>query len=90
MVIFSGRKVKLLLEQVRGFTDELHDKTEELAAERRRTEALLYEMLPKTIAEDLKNHRIVEPKNYEEVTVFFSDIFGFTALASNSSPMQVQ
>ncbi len=90
LILSSGRRIKQLLEQVHKFTDELHERSEELAIERQRAEALLYEALPKAIAEDLKNHRTVEPQKYEEVTVFFCGIYGFTALASNSSPMQVQ
>ncbi len=50
---------------------------------------LLGEMLPKSIVEDLKKHRVIEPTHYDSVTVFFSDIVGFTSLSSNSTPMDV-
>ncbi len=90
LFVYCGRKVQILLDFIRKFTAELHEKTEDLAIERHRIENLLCEMMPKTIAEDLKHHKPIIPTHYDEVTIFFSDILGFTVLASNSSPMQVR
>ncbi|KAJ1374223.1 Receptor-type guanylate cyclase gcy-22 [Parelaphostrongylus tenuis] len=41
------------------------------------------------VAERLKLGEKVEPESYECVTVFFSDVVGFTTIASKGSPMQV-
>lgn len=41
------------------------------------------------VAEQLKNNEKVEAERYEEVTIYFSDIVGFTTISGLSSPMQV-
>lgn len=50
---------------------------------------LLYQMLPKSIAEMLKRRQQVDAEQYNESTIFLSDIVGFTAICAQSSPLQV-
>ena len=46
-------------------------------------------MLPKSVAEQLKKDEAVGAEQFSEVTIFFSDIVGFTAISARSSPIQV-
>lgn len=41
------------------------------------------------VAEQLKIHNSVQAEEFEEVTMFFSDIVGFTKLASSCKPLEV-
>ncbi|XP_033732964.1 atrial natriuretic peptide receptor 1-like [Pecten maximus] len=85
--------VDQMVHMMEKYADHLEEVVEErtlqLEEEQRKTEELLCRMLPRSISNDLKIGKMVEPETYEEVTVFFSDIVGFTALSSDSTPIEV-
>lgn len=65
--------------------------TNSLTAPKRQaeTEALINQLFPKHVADALRNGRKVEAETHEEVTIFFSDIVGYTSIASSLSPTKV-
>uniref|UniRef100_A0A7E4VF23 Guanylate cyclase n=1 Tax=Panagrellus redivivus TaxID=6233 RepID=A0A7E4VF23_PANRE len=79
-----------MLEQYAGsLEEEVEERTKELVEEKKKSDLLLYRMLPKQVAEKLKLGQSVEPESFECVTVFFSDVVSFTTLASRCTPLQV-
>ena len=67
----------------------VQQKTDALIEEKMKMEEILYQLLPKSIAEELRKGCIVQPEAFDSVSVFFSDIEGFTSLSAESSPLQV-
>uniref|UniRef100_W5MED8 Guanylate cyclase n=1 Tax=Lepisosteus oculatus TaxID=7918 RepID=W5MED8_LEPOC len=65
------------------------ERTQDLLQEKQRTDRLLYSMLPKPVADDLRQGRTTEAQSYSSATVYFSDIVGFTQLSGSSTPHQV-
>ncbi|XP_053549133.1 atrial natriuretic peptide receptor 2-like [Bombina bombina] len=65
------------------------ERTQDLLQEKQKTDRLLYSMLPKPVADDLRQGLNCEAQTYANATVFFSDIVGFTSLSGASTPYQV-
>jgi adenylate cyclase len=61
----------------------------ELAAEKARADALLTNMLPASIAEELKRNGKVAPRYMPAATIMFADIESFTLLTERMAPGQL-
>ncbi|BFZ23584.1 hypothetical protein BsWGS_26623 [Bradybaena similaris] len=81
--------VRVLLMDIQKYAISLANQTHELNKERKRAESLLYQMLPQQVAQQLKESTTVPAESFEDVTIFFSDIVGFTTIAASCSPMEV-
>ena len=67
----------------------VEEKNGQLSIEKKRIESLLERMLPRTVLKQLKRGKEVEAETFDEVTIYFSDIAGFTSLCAQSTAMQV-
>lgn len=70
-------------------TQDLEKKTLQLQVEKDRTEKLLYNILPRKIANELLDTGKTEPARHEEVTVLFTDFKEFTKVAATISARKV-
>ncbi|TKR69731.1 hypothetical protein L596_021847 [Steinernema carpocapsae] len=93
-----------MLEQyASSLEDEVNERTKELIDEKKKSDILLYRMLPRyvvvgsskkhaqtqTSGRQAQSGSVSEPEAFDCVTIFFSDVVSFTVLASKSSPLQV-
>ncbi|KAM9504913.1 uncharacterized protein ACWYII_047548 [Salvelinus alpinus] len=80
---------KQMTEWIQNYACSLQERTEDLKRQRQLAEDLLHQMLPKTVAKQLRQQKHVEAESYEKVTIFFSDIVGFTTISASCTPLQV-
>ncbi|XP_063615713.1 uncharacterized protein LOC134788841, partial [Penaeus indicus] len=81
--------VRMITRTLQAFSETLLHKTHELRFEKKRSDKLLYQMLPSSVAQQLRIHKTVAAETYSAITIYFSDIVGFSEMANQSTPMQV-
>ncbi|MFB2891926.1 adenylate/guanylate cyclase domain-containing protein [Aerosakkonemataceae cyanobacterium BLCC-F50] len=78
-----------LEDYARNLEEKVEARTQELFLEKERSEKLLLNILPKSIAEKLKTNQSSIAEYFEEATILFSDIVGFTQVSSQISPIEL-
>ncbi|XP_051799315.1 guanylate cyclase soluble subunit beta-2 [Acanthochromis polyacanthus] len=78
-----------LTNQLERKKEELRILSQHLEAEKQKTETLLYAMLPRHIANQLKDGKRVEAGEFEVCTILFSDVVTFTNICAACEPIHI-
>lgn len=91
MRVFSNGADELssLGETINWMLAALESSLKELKAEREKAEQLLLNILPQPIANRLKKEERTIADSFNEATVLFADIVGFTNLSAHTSPVEL-
>ncbi|MCB2222477.1 MAG: tetratricopeptide repeat protein [Bacteroidetes bacterium] len=82
---YAKRTNKILSKQ----KNEIERQKDEIDCERRRSDKLLLNILPEETAEELKEKGAATPRQYEMVSVLFTDFKGFTNIAEKLTPAEL-
>ncbi|XP_069133528.1 LOW QUALITY PROTEIN: soluble guanylate cyclase gcy-31-like [Argopecten irradians] len=87
----QSAELKLALDQEQQKSKILEESMQKLDEEMKRTDSLLYQMIPKPVADRLRSgeESISTCEVFDCLTIVFSDVVGFTAICSQISPMDV-
>lgn len=69
--------------------DTVKQRTAQLTQEKKKSDQLLLNILPRQVAEELKETGRAQPRRIEAATVLFTDFVGFTRVSENLMPEQV-
>lgn len=83
------KMMRTLTDDIQRYARTLLNKTKELNKEKRRTLQLLYNFLPKSIADQVKNREEVLSDYYKDVSVAVVDVVGFSRLFDEYTPQEM-
>src|SRR3989338_2134341 len=86
IIYFLVRHFVMEMDKIRGQLDQQHQL---LAEEQKKSERVLLNVLPSSIAQRLKNHAGLIADGHADVTVMFADLVNFTQLTESLSPEQM-
>ncbi len=86
IIYFLVRYFVVEMDKIRDQLDQQHQL---LAEEQKKSERVLLNVLPGSIAQRLKNHQGLIADGHADVTVMFADLVNFTQLTESLSPEQM-
>ncbi|GMR60628.1 hypothetical protein PMAYCL1PPCAC_30823, partial [Pristionchus mayeri] len=87
----QSAELRLLLHQESVKRQNMIDNMKKLKNERKRTDKLLYQLLPRTVADSLRKGEsaVACCESFSEVSILFTDIVGFTNICSKLNALEV-
>lgn len=86
----SGQdEISNLSESINGMLEQIEVGANQLAVEQKKADRLLLNILPEPIAEQLKQSQDAIAEHFDEVTILFADIVGFTPLSAKLGPIEL-
>ncbi len=86
IIYFLVRHFVVEMDKIKSLLDQQHQL---LAEEQKKSERVLLNVLPSSIADRLKNHQGLIADGHADVTVMFADLVNFTQLTEALSPDQM-
>lgn len=86
IIYFLVRYFVVEMDKIKSQLDQQHQL---LAEEQKKSERVLLNVLPSSIAQRLKNHQGLIADGHADVTVMFADLVNFTQLTESLSPEQM-
>ncbi|GMS92382.1 hypothetical protein PENTCL1PPCAC_14557, partial [Pristionchus entomophagus] len=75
--------------QLEANNEQLETMARDLEKEREKTDYLLKDLLPPSVAEKFLNNDEIEARQYDEASIMFSDVPQFAIIVSKSEPKQI-
>ena len=68
---------------------KVNERTNDLMNEKKKSDSLLYNILPVETAQELKRNGFAAARQFEKVTILFTDFKGFTSISEKLSPQDL-
>ena len=87
--VHQREKLALIEEHSRGLETKVRERTSELVSAQEKSDALLANILPRAIIDELKASGGTEPRRHEDASILFTDFSGFTQAVATMPPKRL-